>query len=630
MLVFIHANFKLDLTYLNVTFSEQNPWFKDEFSTEISFPFDLYLDAEFSKNSGFEAHYNATDNKTIFYGYLDRDGQLIDAVLEFQGRKGKTISAVINAGLDNFPSFDKKLSELLLEIKPVADIIVDANEVMKLGYPDTNYNYPMIHTDKYDPTTADWNEFGKIINQYKNGAFVENELVPETNLDKINNIIQPLPYLIYVVKKAIEFAGYTLAGDILNDPDFNRALVWRDGDYYQRAEKEDTPFAFKNSEWNSSAYTKSNFEHVLFEKEITIDKKGDYIVFGSIYNLRYRYTDAFGTAHNASDISIIIYKNNDIIYQSGVSGNNKPSNTKYTLNYTVDIDLTVSLNIGDKIRIKKIEPRRDATPSQTPDYPEAIALKLIPIRFRNPDNSPIISVLNLTEIDLNKVVPDMTVRDVITALKNWKNYDFTSADKVISMNLIESKIDRSAAVDLIQYDVEEPELLFHEDREFELSFTDGDSHETYKYDSAIINKSGVIINGIAASDETNQIKIDALPLPVITRNSIATAFSFDEQTSKLRVVFMKPVPEGGTPVSFYNESVLIPTVVDVNFKNWLNFRISSNTWKWDFLISVEKFREISMQTLIYAYGNYHIFSDIEKERLDHLWWRINATTENII
>jgi hypothetical protein len=37
--------------------------------------------------------------------------------------------------------------------------------------------------------------------------------------------------------------------------------------------------------------------------------------------------------------------------------------------------------------------------SQSSDYPEAISLKLIPIRFRNQDGSPIISTLNLNEID---------------------------------------------------------------------------------------------------------------------------------------------------------------------------------------------------------------------------------------
>jgi hypothetical protein len=43
MLVFIHANFKLDLTYLSVTFTEINQWFKDDFNRNI-YPFDLYLD----------------------------------------------------------------------------------------------------------------------------------------------------------------------------------------------------------------------------------------------------------------------------------------------------------------------------------------------------------------------------------------------------------------------------------------------------------------------------------------------------------------------------------------------------------------------------------------------------------
>jgi hypothetical protein len=64
--------------------------------------------------------------------------------------------------------------------------------------------------------------------------------------------------------------------------------------------------------------------------------------------------------------------------------------------------------------------KRDYTPSITPDYPEAISLKLIPIRFRNQDGSPIISTLNLNEIDLKKVVPDMTFRDLIMIIKTGK------------------------------------------------------------------------------------------------------------------------------------------------------------------------------------------------------------------
>jgi hypothetical protein len=273
MLVFIHDSFKLDLTYLNVTFTELNQWFKDDFSTETSIPFDLYLDSELSKNSGFQAHYNANKNKTIFSGYLDKDGELKAAVLQFLSIKGSFINAIINAGTDNFPSFDKKLSELLLETKPVDNIIEEAVSVLSKSYPETNYNFQMIHTDRYDPTSSEWMGFGQIINKYTAGAFVTNELQLDTNVDLIKNIMQPLPYLMHVVNAGIVDAGFKLAGDILEDPDFNQALLFRDGNYYQQTTKEEVPFVYKNNEFDTLASNDNGFQYVTFSKQITIEKK---------------------------------------------------------------------------------------------------------------------------------------------------------------------------------------------------------------------------------------------------------------------------------------------------------------------------------------------------------------------
>jgi hypothetical protein len=68
---------------------------------------------------------------------------------------------------------------------------------------------------------------------------------------------------------------------------------------------------------------------------------------------------------------------------------------------------------------------------------------------------------------------------------------------------------------------------------------------------------------------------------------------------------MKPMLEGSTPTSYWNENVLIPVY---DFKQWLDFRINSIAWRWDFIISVENL-EISIQTLIYAYSNYHVLSE---------------------
>lgn len=637
MLVFIHANFKLDLTYLSVTFTEINQWFKDDFSTETSIPFDLYLDSELSKNSGFQSHFNANQNQTIFSGYLDNDGELKAAVLQFLSLKGNFISAVIKAGTDNFPSFDKKLSELNLETKTVENIMTDAVSVISKGYPETNYNFPMVHTDKYDPTSTEWNGFEKTINKYASGTFLSNTLDLETNIDSIRNIMQPLPYLMHIIQTGVNDAGFTLAGDILDDTDLQQALPFRDGEYYKQTAKQEIPLVYKNNEYDALDFENNSFQYVRFEKEIIIDKKGDYLLFGTIYSLIYSARKNPSWSHKryrCSSLEIEIVKisggittplANFLQYREGAGTQNLNVEIKET-----SIDVPVSFKSGDVLRIIKIEPKRDYTPSKTPDYPEAISLKLIPVRFRNPDGSPIISTLNINEINLKEVVPEMTFRDLIMIIKNWKNYEFIPVDNVIYMNRITQKLNRNSAVDFTDFDIEEPERLFHEDRQFELAFTDGKANEIYKYDSILVSKESVIVNNYTVKDSVNPIKIDALPLPVITRDNITTALSYEDATAKLRLVFMKPMPEGGTPTTFWNEKVLIPAVYETDFKDWLDFRINSLAWNWDFIISVEKFREINIQTLIYAYSNYHILSEIEKERLNSMFWRITAKTESLL
>jgi hypothetical protein len=71
---------------------------------------------------------------------------------------------------------------------------------------------------------------------------------------------------------------------------------------------------------------------------------------------------------------------------------------------------------------------------------------------------------------------------------------------------------------------------------------------------------------------------------------------------------MKPMLEGSTPTSYWNENVLIPAVYENDFKQWLDFRINSIAAV-GFYNICRKNLEISIQTLIYAYSNYHVLSE---------------------
>ena len=636
MLVFIHNNFKLDLTYLQLTFNNENQWFQDDFTTEISFPFEFYIDSDISKNSGFDLHYNSIKNENTFNGILDKDGILTDAVLKFQSVIGKKISATIKTGFSNFPSFNKKLSELPLEKKVINDIVTDAQNTIVKDYPDSNYNFPMIHTDKYDSDNGEFNGFEKVINKYVNGSYVENQLEEESNLDVIKNLIQPLPYKMHVLKVGIESAGYTLAGDILNDLDFKQALLFRDGNYYESDSKSEIPINYYNNQYDSLPFENNSFQYVSFIKEITVEKKGDYVLYGSFYTLVYTARKNPAWIHNRYRCSMMYLKIEKI--SNGVTtvlfdyNQNSSSGTENLwLEVREDtVDIPVTFNAGDKIRISKTEPKRDYIPSKTPEYPEAISLNLVPLRFRNEDGSPILSVRPLKEIDLTRVVPDMSFREFVLAIKNWGNYGFVPDGKIIYMNNIDPNFDRSINIDLSDFEIPEPKRIFHDERQFEIAFTDGSSSEKYKYDSVLVTKDETILNKYSVNDNVSSIKINALPLPVITRDSISTAHSFEDEPSKLRVVYMRKMVTGGNPSAYHNPNVLIPNVAETKFKNWLNFRVNSVGWEWDFLIPVEKMREITMQSLIFAYSNHHIFVNTQEERINKNWWRITAKSESLL
>ena len=636
MLRFIHSDFELDLTYLKVSFTDENQRFQDTLTKEITFPFDIDLHSDFVMLSGFSNHYNVQGNKTIFIGHLDRDGEIVRCALKIQQAKGHLASAIITTETNELTSFDKKLNELPLETAIVNDIVATAVSVIEKAYPETNYNFPMVHTDKYDPSSAEWNGFEKVINRYQEGVFVSSAIDEEFNIDIIRNIMQPLPYLMHILKVGFLESNLELAGDILEDQLLQKALMFRDGSYFKRLSAEAIPFRLENDEWQEEIYVRNGVTHVLFYKEITIERKGEYNVFGDIKSASYRATpfDEWGT-----DVKILLRKlsgsEEEILLDFNQAAPNFPPEvlenqiTMFLKMRTHEIDELLSFEVGDKLAITKVEMRRNTLPPLTPDYPETCSLELLPVRYREADGTPILMVQNLNEIDLKRVVPEMTFRDLVTVLKNWFNYDFVPEAGLAIMNKIGPQLDRSGAADLSHLDIEEPMRTFHEDRTFELLFADGKSDENYKYDSIFVNAQGAVVNDYIKKDSTKQISIDALPLPIATRGSISTAHAFTDETSKLRILFYDPIIEGASPVAHEEPDALIPKVYENCFSDWLYFRTNSVGYEWDFVESVERFAGVSVNTMIYAFSNFHLFTEMERERVDPLFWRVTAKSESL-
>lgn len=101
-----------------------------------------------------------------------------------------------------------------------------------------NYNFPQIHVDKIDTEDDIWFAFEKIINNYKDGDFLRNSVDLETDTTYNRNIMQPLAYVLHILKVGFADAGYAFEGDIKTDDTFKKLCVYADATYYTTFEQE--------------------------------------------------------------------------------------------------------------------------------------------------------------------------------------------------------------------------------------------------------------------------------------------------------------------------------------------------------------------------------------------------------
>jgi hypothetical protein len=612
----IHSSFELDLSPFKISDTEENNWFSDNFFLKYSFPFEIDLEDDLDVAFGFISQYNSDNVQTYFDLQYVHGDKIELAVLEVESIQDK-LSCVLRYGFEQLPSFDKKLSELSLQkvtLPTGVNIQQHAETIITQTWPSVNYNFPQIHVDKYDTTEEGWEDFGEIINNRVSGVFLLNTLDEVNQVESIKNVMQPLPYWFHILERGMIDSGYTLSGAILDDSRLRSACLYGSVDYFKETTKEDIPMTYGIEEWDSLAHTDNGYQYVNFEKHISIQKKGDYIIEGEFQNIQYRCNPLLTDERNRSSISAtILRKRNGVITQLWGTSDQTESDSDRKLSvrmYNYSVDFQTSLESGDELIIKKTEPRRNYDPSPTPDNPEAISLNLIPVRYKNTDGSPILTVSNFNDIDLTKAVPDITFGDFVKVIKNWFNYDLTVVDKLAIMNPIEEEINYDNAEDLQFTEVKKPWRKFTQGSSFLLKFQDIENKD-HVYLPVFQNKEGILNSGFVIDEKTITIEINALPLPLLNRNGSQSAYAFEDNDSKVYLVKYDGI---------YNRNNLaqpstdceLPAVHLQSWKKWFEFRILSQGFSWGFKAWEEQLSKIKAKTKIFAYNRFHIIKTINK------------------
>lgn len=595
----IHSKFELDLSLYKISDTEENNWFSDSFFTKYTFPFNIDLTDHLDAAFGFISMYN-TNPQTFYEVKYVHNNVIEDAIFEIEGLDNY-LRCTVRFGFEQLPSFDKKLSELSLDkfnFPNGISIYQHAETVINKKWPEVNYNFKQVHVDKYDPETELWNGFEKIINNKKNGIWLTNTVDTVEDITYNRNVMQPMPYWLHILQRGMADAGYVLAGDILEDYLLKKALLYADVDYFSKPSVMEDINIFQ-----SSADAIPFNSHVKYNFYSIIPVQGKYALYGTI------------TTNSVSNIGSFfrIKHKNKIIFEINAE---KISNWNYFKTYDVDLEFETEIGFNDL----SIE-----TYQQSSNDKSIMSLTLACLRINDETGTPIPTITNENKIDLKKSVPNITFGDFVKVVKNWFNYDLTIVGNQALMNRIEKEISYDNAIDLQFSEIKKVPRKFNSGLSFLLKFQEIENAE-YKYLPVFVNNEGIYNSNYTETDKTTPIEIPALPLPLLYRNGVTTAYAIENNDSKAFLIVDDNISDGSN-LTGTNTDFLIPAVHERYWKKWFNFRINGHPFDWAFKAFNHQIVNLKAKRKIFAYNRYHIIKTINKTESKPDEYDIDIETE---
>jgi len=600
---FIHSKFELDLSNFKITDTSENPWLTGTYFAKYSYPFTIDLDDELDQAMGFVSHYNSVDAQTIFKGWYVHGYVMELAELEVEEIEAG-LSVTLRYGFDEFPNFNKKLSELPLLQLTVDNIYEHANTIVEQTWPAVNYNFPQIHTDKIDPDSDEvWADFEKIINNRRGGVFLVNEVDFEAEINRNRNIIQPLPYLLYLLQAGFADAGYQLRGDIIADADFIKTLVYTDTEYFTTLSQASIPLYVPATEYDQYfPHEGSLYDQIIISRRVDITQPGEYRITGNVRVRRALYT---------TSVVRIKYRNTVIFQHAALQ-----DNTFFDM--PIDLVFTTLTDIEDSY----------LTFYYSAGYLESditFDININPIRLHDDSGEAIPTILNLNEVNLKRAVPDMTFGDLVKLVLAMKRMNISREDNFININYVSQELRTANKVDCSQLEVKRPKRNFNKGNSFLLKYEDVESKD-YVYAQVFQNKDGFVTTGYTTNEKTAELPLKALPLPLLNRNSVQTAHAFLQDNSKpLFVIYNGLI--GGKNLSRDPANLLVPALHENYYKVWWAARIDTSSFTWTYQAFYEDVLPLTVKSLVHAYQNIHLVKSLQKTEVSPDVFEVEIVTE---
>ncbi|WP_417200146.1 hypothetical protein [Bizionia sp.] len=606
-----HSSFEIDLTSYKLSMVEENHWFSDRYLAKYTVPINITLSDDLNAKLGDIMSYNSKSKVTFLDVKFFHNGEIHEAVMEAEELKKREATINVRYGLEEVPNYDKPLKELPLEEVELSGETIFEHATTKIAqtYPTTNYNFVQVHCNQFDTESDQWKHFEGIINKRVGSSWVENEYDAVEDEQVNRNIMQPQPYLMHVLTSGFLDAGYTLAGNFTQDPQFKKALLSEISTYYSTITVESQELTLTQDEY-SSIVIQDNEQYGEYSKTLTLSEYGRYKIAGNL------------TINKVYGFAFIRVKFNGSEYYWF------PVDFSERGNFSRQIEFNIDFFFGSGVIEIQALTLADYVYEGIRYNTQTIAdLSITQLSKFDVSGNLLPTLILPTDIKLTECVPDITFGDLLTTLKNWFNLDLDIIGSEVILNFITTQLPVVDAYDLSEFEIEDPRRVFSKGDTYLLKFQDVSSEE-YTFDSVFVKENEVLINNYVANDDTNEIVINGLPLPIATKKNITTADHFLDDKSRLKLI----VYDGTAATLNVAEPVddlLVPAVYALHFDKWLKLRLNAQMFTWSFVMTDEQLRNIKSRNKVFAYKNNHILKTINKDLVARGIWNVELETLTI-
>lgn len=594
---FYTETFELELGKQKLNLQENNSRFNDKSFTKFTFPFEVNIEERFIHAIGDYQSKDSTGLSNIINGFFLHENKISEAKLTILSIQGAKLVGQIDFGFEDIPNFDKKLSEIPLAKFNVDDIHTYAKQICEKKWPEVNFNFPRMYSDKYSPDNEIWDAYDGYYNDLKpDGSEMRRNYIDE-DLNIFNvNIIHPCPHPIYILQTGFGDKGLKLKGDILTDPDLLQRWVFSGTEYFTLLSQRRYTLTVAEND-----YDYNNLSGAFYIKELKILKKGNYRIKG-FFN---------GRKVKGTNIGQIM-TNGNLLWSFN-------SNTYDVVNYYFDFNFYAD---EDNKSLLFILMRVSAATG----FGTVISAEAISTDLDGGDGEESNFVTNKNEIDLTRAVPEMTFGDYVNRIKNWLNYEIDVVGKDVYMNKLNK--DPENIKSFQQYEKTEPKRTLLNQRSYLIKFADLDND--VKQNSMYYDASGTKINGEPKTDTTT-IEIDgyAMPVELAKPGGYTTAIVKKDSSSTLALVGYDGLTDNQNNAK-NPPGLAFPELWEKNWYKHLRQRLYGSKYEDSFLAYVEDISQFSIKNYIYWHNNVHQISSWGKEMVTPDVYKINITTETIV